>query len=424
MLLISNSSLYEAALAFPYYIFPNFNDTDVFNGIFNTTTTTNDTDLSNFYMEGDDLAYTLRYGILGSALLSVAYGLICIVGVCGNVAVVVVVARSPTMRSPTNLFIANLAVADILVNILCLPFTLIGNLFPAWILGIFFCKTVSYLQGVSVSASVNTLTAISLERMAAINFPFLSGSMTQTKYKFAVIVIWFVALTINLPWLFVFTLEPLGPNTLAKVCIELWPTQQSGDWYFLIANLFICYLGPLIVISVCYVIIWKRVSNRGLPHEIVVNRKNDVYTKSKVKVLKMILVVVITFALSWLPLYALCCFIKFFWTPREDNVHISEKIVIALPICQWLGAANSCVNPILYAFLNRKFRVGFKGIIRKNTRSLSLQDLEIREVNPRRGTKMKTCKNGLNGKAVAVAGTASSDDYSYFIRKQLIIEAL
>ncbi|XP_063708943.1 neuropeptide SIFamide receptor-like [Culicoides brevitarsis] len=370
------------------------------------------------------MAYTLRYGVLGSVLLSIAYGIICIVGVCGNVAVVVVVAQSPTMRSPTNLFIANLAVADILVNILCLPFTLIGNLFPAWILGIFFCKTVSYLQGVSVSASVNTLTAISLERMAAINFPFLSGSMTQNKYKVAVIVIWFVALTINLPWLFVFKLEPLSPGSLAKVCIELWPTQQSGDIFFLIANLFICYLGPLMVISVCYVIIWNRVSNRRLPREIVVNRKNDIYTKSKMKVLKMLLVVILVFTFSWLPLYALCSFIKFFWVPRDDNEHISETIIIFLPIFQLLGATNSCINPILYAFMNHKFRVGFKNIISKNN-ALSIQDLEIKEINPRRGTRMIKHEQSVNDeKQGKIAGTAITEDYSYILKKKLIIEAL
>lgn len=71
---------------------------------------------------------------------------------------------------------------------------------------------------------------------------------------------------------------------MAKVCIELWPTQQSGNWYFVFANLIVCYLLPLLIISLCYIIIWRKVSNRALPHEIIVNRKHDVYLKSKVKV--------------------------------------------------------------------------------------------------------------------------------------------
>lgn len=61
---------------------------------------------------------------------SIAYSLISIVGIVGNIAVFIVVTKSPQMRTLTNQFIANLSVADLLVNILCVPFTLISNLYP------------------------------------------------------------------------------------------------------------------------------------------------------------------------------------------------------------------------------------------------------------------------------------------------------
>lgn len=47
-------------------------------------------------------------------------------------------------------------------------------LYLEWMLGSFICKTVSYMQGVSVSASVNTLMAISIERCIAISCPYVS----------------------------------------------------------------------------------------------------------------------------------------------------------------------------------------------------------------------------------------------------------
>lgn len=62
-------------------------------------------------------------------LNSVAYSLISIIGVVGNVAVIVV-TKSAQMNNLTNKFIANLAVADLLVNVVCVPFTLVSNLFP------------------------------------------------------------------------------------------------------------------------------------------------------------------------------------------------------------------------------------------------------------------------------------------------------
>lgn len=69
-----------------------------------------------------------------------------------------------------------------------------------------------------------------------------------------------------------------------QICTELWPSPASESWYFLFANLFLCYLGPLIVISICYVIIWKNVAYRKLPRDLIISRKNEVYNRSKVKV--------------------------------------------------------------------------------------------------------------------------------------------
>lgn len=79
------------------------------------------------------------------------------------------------------------------------------------------------------------------------------------------------------------------------------------------------------------------------------------------QVLKMLLVVIVTFALSWLPLYVLFCIIKFSLASELESA--DGVIVTMIPVTQWLGASNSCINPIIYAFFNRKFRAGFKAII-------------------------------------------------------------
>ncbi|XP_055695904.1 neuropeptide SIFamide receptor-like isoform X2 [Lutzomyia longipalpis] len=309
-----------------------------------------------------DPGFSLRYGIVATIFLSLAYGVVFVLGVVGNVAVVVVVFKSTSMRSATNQFIANLAIADLLVNFFCLPFTLVGNIFQAWILGVFVCKIVSYLQGVSVSASVNTLMAISLERCAAISFP-LTGTMSRRQYRISVMLIWTIALTINMPLLFVFSTEPLGiKGSVAEVCVELWPSENADNLFFAIANLTICYLGPLTVISICYTVIWRSVANRSIPGERLCNRQICVVNRSKV--VKMVFVVIVTFTLSWLPLYAIFCFVKFSGNLLNDKT-TQDIIHVIFPIAQWLGAANSCINPILYAFMNRKFRVGFKSLIGK-----------------------------------------------------------
>lgn len=67
---------------------------------------------------------------LFSYVSSIAYSMISIIGIVGNVAVFIVVTKSPQMRTLTNKLIGNLAVADLLVNVVCVPFTLVANLYP------------------------------------------------------------------------------------------------------------------------------------------------------------------------------------------------------------------------------------------------------------------------------------------------------
>ncbi|KAK8382770.1 hypothetical protein O3P69_011366 [Scylla paramamosain] len=69
-----------------------------------------------------------RHSLQVTILYCVSYVLVSLMGVVGNSFVVAVVMRAPRMRTVTNVFIANLAVADLLVNIIVLPTTLIGHL--------------------------------------------------------------------------------------------------------------------------------------------------------------------------------------------------------------------------------------------------------------------------------------------------------
>lgn len=69
----------------------------------------------------------MRHNLVVTAVLCVGYAAVFIVGLLGNSCVVAVVFRCPRMRSAANYFIANLALADILVVVFCLPATLLSN---------------------------------------------------------------------------------------------------------------------------------------------------------------------------------------------------------------------------------------------------------------------------------------------------------
>ena len=90
----------------------------------------NDTDYYNInYSSLVYAEYSLRHSPGIIAIFCIAYSMVFFLGILGNSLVISVVIRSPRMRTVTNFFIVNLACADILVIIFCLPATLLGNIF-------------------------------------------------------------------------------------------------------------------------------------------------------------------------------------------------------------------------------------------------------------------------------------------------------
>lgn len=69
-----------------------------------------------------------------------------VVGLVGNCLVCVAVYRNHTMRTVTNYFIVNLAAADFLVILFCLPPSVVWDVTSTWWFGIAMCKVVLYLQ--------------------------------------------------------------------------------------------------------------------------------------------------------------------------------------------------------------------------------------------------------------------------------------
>ncbi|XP_062126328.1 neuropeptide SIFamide receptor [Drosophila sulfurigaster albostrigata] len=313
-----------------------------------------------------------RHSLAMSIVYCVAYILVFLVGLIGNSFVIAVVLRAPRMRTVTNYFIVNLAIADILVIVFCLPATLIGNIFVPWMLGWLMCKFVPYIQGVSVAASVYSLIAVSLDRFIAIWWPL--KQMTKRRARIMIIGIWVIALVTTIPWLLFFDLVPAEEvfsdalvSTYTQpqyLCQEVWPPGTDGNLYFLLANLVACYLLPMSLITLCYVLIWIKVSTRSIPGEMSKDAQMDrMQQKSKVKVIKMLVAVVILFVLSWLPLYVIFARIKFGSDISQEEFEILKKV---MPVAQWLGSSNSCINPILYS-VNKKYRRGFAAIIKSRS---------------------------------------------------------
>lgn len=106
------------------------------------------------------------------SLVYCMYIAIVIVALLGNGIVCYVVRVTPRMRTVTNIFIANLAVGDILMTLFCVPFSFVSILLLGyWPFGTIMCHVVNYSQAVSVLVSAYTLVAISVDRYMAIMWP-------------------------------------------------------------------------------------------------------------------------------------------------------------------------------------------------------------------------------------------------------------
>ncbi|KAM7385696.1 hypothetical protein PAMP_001758 [Pampus punctatissimus] len=130
------------------------------------------------------------------------------------------------MRTVTNYFIVNLSFADVLVTIICLPASLVVDITETWFFGKTLCKVVPYLQTISVSVSVLTLSCIAQDRWYAICHPLMFKSTAKRARK-SIVVIWVVSCIIMIPQAIVMECSSLLPEltnktSLFTVCDEHW----------------------------------------------------------------------------------------------------------------------------------------------------------------------------------------------------------
>jgi len=90
----------------------------------------------------EDHIFPTAYEWIMIALHAVVF----VVGLVGNALVCVAVYRNHSMRTVTNYFIVNLAVADFMVIFFCLPPTVVWDVTETWFLGTALCKIVVYFQ--------------------------------------------------------------------------------------------------------------------------------------------------------------------------------------------------------------------------------------------------------------------------------------
>nr|XP_058958999.1 prolactin-releasing peptide receptor-like [Pocillopora verrucosa] len=299
-------------------------------------------------------------------IITVLYAITMLIAFAGNIFLIYIVWKKPEVRSLTSFMFVNMAIADLLVTLVVMPWSIsIVYTDGLWIIpGVFgkvMCKGVVYIAYVTLTASILCLTFMAIDRYYAIVHP-LRRHLWFRKPKLTVPFIWIGSLVSMSIFLVVQTVEDHNSRCMLSVYILGDPERALRGIYLLL--FVVNYLIPLVVISFLYTItawnLWFNVA----PGVNTLRRDRAQLETSKRRVVRMLIIVTCAFALCWLPPQVV--HMMYVIHASKADLHIQPIVSF---VCFWFGHANSAVNPWLYIFLSTKINTAFTRIVsRKSSR--------------------------------------------------------
>uniref|UniRef100_A0A3B4H4B9 D(1B) dopamine receptor n=1 Tax=Pundamilia nyererei TaxID=303518 RepID=A0A3B4H4B9_9CICH len=285
----------------------------------------------------------------------------------GNFTVCAAVYRYRHLRAKvTNVFIVSLALSDLLVAVLVMPWKAVAEVAGFWPFG-GFCKTWLACDIMCSTASILNLCVISVDRYWAISNPFrYERSMNRRVASVIIGVTWTVSVVISfvpvqLNWHRAEIGDPTGEN----------PALSRT---YAISSSLISFYIPVAIMIVTYTRIYRIAQmqirmisslERAAEHAQSCRSDLKVSIRKETKVLKTLSIIMGVFVCCWLPFFILNCALPFCPGPAAPAAQrgpycVSEK---TFDVFVWIGWSNSSLNPVIYAF-NADFRDAFLRLLR------------------------------------------------------------
>ncbi|KAM9386204.1 thyrotropin-releasing hormone receptor b [Pholidichthys leucotaenia] len=315
---------------------------------------------------------SIQYKVISSFLLF----MICALGIVGNVMVILVVLTTKHMRTPTNCYLVSLAVADLMVLTAAGLPAITESFFVSWVFGRYGCLCITYFQYLGINASSCSITAFTIERYIAICHPIKAQFLcTLSRAKKIILFVWAFTSAYCVMWLYLSDIQELVYDNITIIsCGYRVSRKLYLPIYFFDFSVF--FVVPLLLSAILYGLIARILFLNPLPSEPKDKKKNGLSSNhtfnkntscknsrhssstatSRRQVTKMLAVVVILFAVLWMPYRTLVVVNSFL-----DPAYLDQWFLLFCRICIYL---NSAINPVIYNAMSQKFRAAFRKICR------------------------------------------------------------
>ncbi|XP_014012017.1 leukotriene B4 receptor 1 [Salmo salar] len=278
-------------------------------------------------------------------------GLVFLLGVPGNLFIIWSILARARRRSVTTLLILNLAVADGSLIALT-PFFIVYLVKKTWIFGDIMCKILFYLCLANMYASIQLIMLMSLHRLVAVVWPRRVAALAGRKAVLRwVLVLWILVLVASIPaLLFRHQLTATYPNRRSRMVCESFHKQQSQVVLQYTLETVLGFVVPYGLIVGSYICILRRIRQTRF--------------RRRIHSEKLILTIVVTFGIFWLP-YHVINIVQVAAALSPQDSAIKARLDLIWQSCRAVTSAlafiSSCANPVLYTFAGKSYirREGF-----------------------------------------------------------------
>ncbi|XP_062429034.1 C-C chemokine receptor type 6 [Rhea pennata] len=287
--------------------------------------------------------------------LPVAYSLICVVGLVGNIFVVMTFALYERTKSMTDVYLFNMAIADILF-VLTLPLWAVNYAADKWIFGDFVCKMSRGIYAINFNCGMLLLAFISVDRYIAIvqaTKSFKLRARTLAHSKLICLVVWIASVLISSSSFLYSESYTFSINETKQICdhrSEKTSKSTMLKLLLLILQLVFGFFIPFMFMIFCYTFIVKSLQQAQ-------NSKRN-------KAIRVIVLIVVVFLVCQVPHNIVLLVTATNLSKMNRSCDSEKKIAYAKYTTEALAFLHCCLNPVLYAFIGVKFRNYFVKIMK------------------------------------------------------------